>query len=71
MVWALENPEAGAVETNEMDYKRCLEIQREYIEPLVGVYTDWNPLKNQANEFSADAFDLEDAWQFKNILTHK
>ena len=25
MVWALENPEAGIVETDEMDYRRCLE----------------------------------------------
>lgn len=54
-----------------MDYKRCLEIQREYIEPLLGVYTDWNPLKNKANEFGPEAFDESDPWQFKNIITHK
>ncbi len=24
MVWALENPEKGIVETEQMDYKRCL-----------------------------------------------
>lgn len=24
MVWAIENPEAGLVDTNQMDYKRCL-----------------------------------------------
>jgi homospermidine synthase len=24
IVWALENPEAGAIDTNKMDYKRCL-----------------------------------------------
>ena len=27
MVWAIENPEAGIVETDEMDFRRCLEIQ--------------------------------------------
>ena len=28
IVWALENPEKGIVEADEMDYKRCLEVQR-------------------------------------------
>ena len=27
MVWALENPEAGIVEADEMDFRRCLEIR--------------------------------------------
>lgn len=27
MVWALENPEAGIVEADEMDFRRCLEVQ--------------------------------------------
>jgi hypothetical protein len=27
MVWALENPQAGIVEADEMDYRRCLEVQ--------------------------------------------
>jgi homospermidine synthase len=28
MVWALENPNAGIVEADEMDHARCLEVQR-------------------------------------------
>jgi homospermidine synthase len=24
IVWAIENPEAGTIDTNQMDYKRCL-----------------------------------------------
>lgn len=71
MVWALENPQAGLVEPDEMDYKRCLAIQNEYIAPVNGFYTDWNPLKNRRNELTGDNFDLEDPWQFKNILIHK
>ncbi len=27
MVWALENPQAGIVEADEMDFRRCLEVQ--------------------------------------------
>ena len=67
MVWALENPNAGIVEADEMDYKRCLEVQGPYLGPVVGVYTDWHPLKNRAKLFPED-LDTSDPWQFKNIL---
>ena len=52
MVWALENPEAGIVETDEMDYKRCLEVQRPYLGQVKGVYTDWTPLDGRPGFFS-------------------
>ena len=67
MVWALENPEAGIVETDEMDYRRCLEIQRLYLGEVKGYYTDWTPLKDRPGLFSED-LDESDPWQFKNIL---
>ena len=44
MVWALENPKAGIVEADEMDYRRCLEVQMPYLGPVKGYYTDWTPL---------------------------
>ena len=37
MVWALENPNAGIVEADEMDFRRCLEVQSPYLGPVVGV----------------------------------
>ena len=67
MVWALENPLAGIVEADEVDYRRCLEVQLPYLGPVVGVYTDWTPLANRPGFFPED-IDLEDPWQFKNIL---
>ncbi|MFC3228038.1 homospermidine synthase [Marinibaculum pumilum] len=67
MVWALENPAAGIVETDEMDFRRCLEVQRPYLGPVIGVYTDWTPLDRRAVLFPED-LDLEDPWQFRNIL---
>lgn len=67
MVWALENPTAGIVEADEMDFRRCLQIQRPYLGPVVGHYTDWTPLKDRPGLFPED-LDLEDPWQFKNIL---
>jgi homospermidine synthase len=67
MVWALENPLAGIVEADEVDYRRCLEVQLPYLGPVVGVYTDWTPLANRPGFFPED-IDVEDPWQFKNIL---
>ncbi|WP_454851619.1 homospermidine synthase [Rhizobium binxianense] len=67
MVWALENPEAGIVEADEMDYKRCLEVQLPYLGPVEGHYTDWTPLDGRPGLFPED-IDTKDPWQFKNIL---
>ncbi len=36
MVWALENPNAGIVEADEMDFRRCLEVQMPYLGPVIG-----------------------------------
>lgn len=67
MVWALENPDAGIVEADEMDFQRCLEIQKQYLGPVKGYYTDWTPLQNRPGLFPED-IDTEDPWQFRNIL---
>jgi homospermidine synthase len=67
IVWALENPKAGIVEADEMDHIRCLEIQRPYLGPVEGHYTDWNPLKNRRELFEEE-IDTSDPWQFKNVL---
>jgi homospermidine synthase len=67
MVWALENPKAGIVETDEMDHARCLKVQRPYLGPVVGVYTDWTPLTDRLGFFPED-IDTSDPWQFRNIL---
>ncbi len=67
MVWAIENPTAGIVEADDMDYKRCLEVQMPYLGPVVGVYTDWTPLDGRPGFFPED-IDTADPWQFRNIL---
>jgi homospermidine synthase len=67
MVWALENPNEGIVEADEMDYKRCLEVQMPYLGPVIGVYTDWTPLTDRPGFFPED-LDTSDPWQFKNVL---
>ena len=67
MVWALENPKAGIVEADELDFRRCLEVQTPYLGPVVGVYTDWTPLAGRPGLFPED-IDQGDPWQFKNVL---
>jgi len=51
MVWALENPNAGIVEADEVDHARCLEVQRPYLGPVEAHYTDWTPLENRWEMF--------------------
>ena len=66
MVWAMENPNRGITEPEEMDYKRCLEICNPYLGPVVGKYTEWTPLSDRERLFPED-IDKSDPWQFKNV----
>jgi homospermidine synthase len=67
VVWMLENPDRGIVEADEVDFRRCLDIQRPYLGPVTGHYTDWNPLAGRGGLFPEDV-DANDPWQFKNVL---
>ena len=67
IVWMLENPDRGLVEADEMDFRRCLEIQRPYLGPVVGHYTDWTPIQGR-NELFPETIDEVDPWQFTNVL---
>ncbi len=68
MVWAIENPEVGIVEADEMDFRRCLEIQRPYLGPVIGAYTDWTPLEGRDGSLFPEDLDRDDPWQFSNVL---
>jgi homospermidine synthase len=69
IVWMLENPDLGIVEADEMDFRRCLEVQRPYLGPVIGQYTDWTPIDGRGELFPED-IDFDDPWQFKNVLVH-
>jgi len=66
MVWALENPERGMVEPDDVDYRRVLDIADPYLGDIVGKYTDWTPLKDRGWLYKEDV-DESDPWQFKNF----
>jgi homospermidine synthase len=66
MVWAIENPNCGIVEPDEMDFRRSLEICMPYLGAVIGQYTDWTPLHERDRLFPED-LDKTDPWQFKNV----
>jgi homospermidine synthase len=66
IIWALENPDRGIVEADEMDFSRNLEICMPYLGPVVGKYGDWTPLQDRGVLFPED-IDADDPWQFKNF----
>ena len=66
VIWAIEHPERGIVEPDEMDFARILEIARPYLGEVVGVWGDWTPLQDRERLFPEN-LDRDDPWQFKNI----
>jgi homospermidine synthase len=66
LIWAMENPNNGITEPDDIDFRRALDICRPYLGPLVGQYTDWTPLSDRERLFPED-LDTSDPWQFKNV----
>jgi homospermidine synthase len=66
VVWAMENPRAGILDPDEVDFRRVLELASPYLGKQVGVYSDWSPLLSRGQPFPED-IDVSDPWQFKNF----
>lgn len=66
VIWAMENPRRGVVESDEIDHARILEISRPYLGEVVGVYSDWTPLLDRGRLFPEEV-DEADPWQFRNF----
>jgi homospermidine synthase len=66
LVWAMENPRAGILEADQIDHVRCMEIMRPYLGEVVGVYSDWTPLRDRGFPFPEEV-DESDPWQFSNV----
>ena len=67
MIWAMENPNRGVVEPDEIDFRRNLEICMPYLGPVTGAYSDWTPLFDR-NRLFDEGLDKSDPWQFKNVI---
>jgi homospermidine synthase len=66
VVWAMENPRAGIIDPDDVDFQRVLELANPYLGNVLGVYSDWNPLVGRNHPFPEDV-DMTDPWQFKNF----
>jgi homospermidine synthase len=66
MVWALENPNEGVVEAEQLDHRRVLEIATPYLGEMAGVYSDWTPLDDRGDLFP-ETLDTACPWQFGNF----
>ena len=66
ILWAIDNPNAGILEADELPFEDILATTDPYMGQLVGKWTDWTPLQDRAILFKED-LDLDDTWQFKNF----
>jgi len=66
IIWALQNPQAGILEPDEIDFQAILDISKPYLGALVGAYTDWTPLTGRSTLYPED-IDASDPWQFMNF----
>jgi homospermidine synthase len=66
IAWALNNPRAGILEPDELDFRVLLEMSTPYLGKLVGSYTDWTPLAGRGSLYPEDV-DTSDPWQFRNF----
>jgi homospermidine synthase len=65
-VWAMKNPDRGVLEPDDLPFDEMLRLMDPYLGPVVGVYSDWTPLRDRGKLFEEDV-DREDPWQFKNF----
>ncbi len=66
LVYAIENPDAGVLEADELDHARALEICFPYLGEMAGVYSDWTPLQDRGQLFPEEV-DADCPWQFTNF----
>jgi homospermidine synthase len=67
-VWAVKNPRRGYCEPEDLPYAEILAIAAPYLGPVVGVSSDWTPLRDRSRMFPEPWLDEADPWQFTNFL---
>lgn len=66
MMWAMQNPNAGITEPDEIDYEFIMNISLPYLGNVAGFYTNWTPL-NERERLFPETLDQTDPWQFVNV----
>jgi homospermidine synthase len=67
MVYAIENPNMGYLECEELDHVRVMEVITPFLGKTGGYYTEWNPLEDRGRYFEDNNLDSSDPWQFTNV----
>jgi len=71
VMWAIENPDQGVLEPDEIPYEYILKIAKPYLGKFISEPSDWTPFKNYQVFFkeNPDAYlDKKTPWAFKNFL---
>ncbi|QMT59783.1 saccharopine dehydrogenase C-terminal domain-containing protein [Legionella sp. PC997] len=66
IIWAIQNPNQGLLEPDELPYDQILKNALPYLGKVQGYYTQWNPLKIR-NKLYYEELDNSDPWQFINM----
>ncbi len=67
VVWALNHPDSGIVDPEEMNFTEVMEVALPYLGEMAGTYSDWTALQHR-NTLFPEAVDAADPWQFLNVL---
>lgn len=70
-MWLIQHPNRGIVEPEDLDHDFVLNICRPYLGPVVGVHSDWTPLKHRNLLFPEPNLDMSDPWQFENFRVRR
>ena len=72
VVWALEHPNKGLVEPEQIDeVERVIEVAAPYLGELAGFYNEeWTPLQRREILFEEPQLDKSDPWQFDNFRVY-
>ena len=66
MLWAIDNPDRGILEADELPHEVIVDICRPYLGTMVSAWTDWTPLVGRGVLFEEEV-DRSDPWQFGNF----
>jgi homospermidine synthase len=70
-IWAIDNPEQGVLEPDELPHEFILKIAEPYLGKFISEASDWTPFKNYQVFFKENAsahLDNKSPWAFKNFL---
>ena len=70
IMWAINHPTSGMVESHEMDYKEILKVAKPFLGnngTLVEAFSDFTPLKHRSKLFKEEV-DEANVWSIQNFL---